>query len=102
MIQIGGVYTTFCQEERICKGIAIEMGGVSRYFSSKVSGLGVDSTLLNLRGAEEKEFVFKLWPHTWIAPGGSTRGQLSGSLLYFMFAVLQTLRAKHQNVLFKT
>ena len=46
MIQIGGVYTTFCQEEGIlCKSIAIEMGGVSRYFS-KVSGAGVDLTLL--------------------------------------------------------
>ena len=30
-----------------CKSIAIEMGGVSRYFS-KVSGSGVDVTLLNI------------------------------------------------------
>ena len=46
MIQIGGVYTTFCQEEAyFCKSIAIEMGGVSRYFS-KVSGSGVDFALL--------------------------------------------------------
>ena len=30
-----------------CKSIAIEMGGVSRYFS-KVSGSGVDVTLLNV------------------------------------------------------
>ena len=46
MIQIGGVYTTFCQEEGILlQKYAIEMGGVSRYFS-KVSGSGVDSTLL--------------------------------------------------------
>ena len=49
MIQIGGVYTTFCQEE----GLRLQkyrdrngrMGGVSRYFS-KVSGSGVDLTLL--------------------------------------------------------
>ena len=46
VIQIGGVYTTFCQEEGIlCKSIAIEMGGVSRYFAN-VSGSGVDVTLL--------------------------------------------------------
>ena len=48
MIQIGGVYTTFCQEDSILlQKYAIEMGGVSRYFS-KVSGSGVDSMLLNL------------------------------------------------------
>ena len=48
VIQIGGVHTTFCQVEGIlCNSIAIEMGGVSRYFS-KVSGSGVDSTLLIL------------------------------------------------------
>ena len=47
MIQIGGVYTTFCQEEGILlQKYAIEMGGVSRYFS-KVSGSGVALTLLN-------------------------------------------------------
>ena len=48
MIQIGGVYTTFCQEDGILlQKYAIEMGGVSRYFS-KVSGSGVASTLLIL------------------------------------------------------
>ena len=42
----GGVYTIYCQEEGILlESIAIEMGGVSRYFS-KVSGSGVDVTLL--------------------------------------------------------
>ena len=46
VIQIGGVYTTFCQAEGIhWQKYAIEMGGVSRYFS-KVSGSGVDLTLL--------------------------------------------------------
>ena len=46
MIQIGGVYTTLCQKGAyLCQSIAIEMGGVSRYFS-KVSGSGVDVTLL--------------------------------------------------------
>ena len=41
MIQIGGVKNTiFCQEEG--------MGGVSRYFS-KVSGSGVDLTLLKTK-----------------------------------------------------
>ena len=46
VIQIGGVYTTFCQEEAyFCRSIAIQMGGVSQYFS-KVSGSGVDLTLL--------------------------------------------------------
>ena len=47
MIQIGGVYTTFCQEEGILlqKYRDRKMGGVSRYFS-KVLGSGVDSTLL--------------------------------------------------------
>ena len=49
MIQIGGVYTTFCQKKKayLCKNIAIKMGGVSRYFS-QVSGSGVDLTLTNL------------------------------------------------------
>ena len=46
VIQSGGVYTTFCQEGGILlQKYAIEMGGVSRY-SSKVSGSGVDLTLL--------------------------------------------------------
>ena len=40
MIQIGGVYTTFSY---FCNSIALEMGGVSRYFS-KISGSGVDAT----------------------------------------------------------
>ena len=46
MIQIGSVYTTLCQEGGILlQKYVIEMGGVSRYFS-KVSGSGVDLTLL--------------------------------------------------------
>ena len=47
MIQIGGVCTTFRQKEGIflAESIAMEMGGVSRYFS-EVSGSGVDLTLL--------------------------------------------------------
>ena len=47
VIQTGGVYATFCQEEwaYFCKSIAIEMGGVSRYFS-KVSGSGVGVHLM--------------------------------------------------------
>ena len=48
VIQIGGVYTTFCQKEGILwQKYRVEMGGVSRYFS-KVSGAGVDMTLLNI------------------------------------------------------
>ena len=59
MIQIGGVYTTFCQEGGILlKKYAIEMGGVSRYFS-KVSGSGVDLTLLNV--AENTENADNQW-----------------------------------------
>ena len=56
LLQIGGVYTTFCQEEGILlQKYAIEMGGVSRYFS-KVSGSGVDVTLLNnLLPKQEKQ-----------------------------------------------
>ena len=51
VIQVGGVYTTFCQEGGILlQKHVIEMGGVSRYFS-KVSGSGVDLTLL-LEGAQ--------------------------------------------------
>ena len=57
MIQSGGVYATFCQEEaHFCKSIAIEMGGVSRYFS-KVSGSGVDVTLLKLKILETPKRV---------------------------------------------
>ena len=45
-IQIGGVYTTFCKKGiYFSKSIAIEMGGVSRYFSEAL-GSGVDLTLL--------------------------------------------------------
>ena len=48
MIQTGGVFILLSVKRRayFCKSIAIEMGGVSRYFS-RVSGSGVDSTLLN-------------------------------------------------------
>ena len=46
VMQIGGVYTTFCQEEGILlQKYAIEMGAVSRCFS-EVSRSGVDLTLL--------------------------------------------------------
>ena len=49
VIQIGGVYTTFCQEEGILlQKYAIEMGGVSRYFS-EVSGSGVDLIVQSYR-----------------------------------------------------
>ena len=55
MIQIGGVYTTFCQEEGILlQKHAIEMGGVSRYFSN-VLGSGVDVTF-------QKNIKPLLWP----------------------------------------
>ena len=53
MIQIGSVYTTFCQAEGILwQKYAIEMGGVSQYFS-KVSGSGVDLTLLKFAGTDK-------------------------------------------------
>ena len=42
-----------------CKSIAIEMGGVSRYFS-KISGSGVDVTLLNF-GVSELP-----WTPSWL------------------------------------
>ena len=46
VIHIGGVFTKFFQMRAyFCKSIAVEMEGVSRYFS-KVSGSGVDATLL--------------------------------------------------------
>ena len=47
VIQIGGVYIQRSAKRRayFCKSIAIEMGGVSRYFS-KVLGSGLDVTLL--------------------------------------------------------
>ena len=54
MIQIGGVYTTFYQEEDILlQKYREEMGGLSRYFS-KVSGTGVDVTLLTYGGTEQQ------------------------------------------------
>ena len=47
-IQIGDVYTTFCQGEgTLLQKYGEEMGGVWRYFS-KVSGSGVHVTLLNI------------------------------------------------------
>ena len=51
VIQIRGVYIVRSANGRayFCKSIAIEMGGVSRYFA-KVSGSGVDSTLLKILG----------------------------------------------------
>ena len=51
VIQIGGVHTVVYillsakRRAYFCKSIAIELGGVPRYFS-KVSGSGVDLTLL--------------------------------------------------------
>ena len=46
MIQSGGVYLLSAKKRAyFCKSIAIQMGGVSRCFS-KVSGSGVDLTLL--------------------------------------------------------
>ena len=52
MIHIGGVYTTFCQEEGILfQKYRDRMGGVSRYFS-KVSGSEVNLTLLRKKRAE--------------------------------------------------
>ena len=57
MSEGGGVYTTFCQEEGVLwQKYAIEMGGVSRYFS-KVSGSEVDLTLLSSRALFQKEIV---------------------------------------------
>ena len=54
MIQIGGVYTTFCQTKSILlQSIAIEMGGASRYFS-EVSGSGFDEILLNINTRNEQ------------------------------------------------
>ena len=46
--QIGVVYTALCQRQGayFCKSIAIEMGGVSRYFS-KIWGSGVELILLS-------------------------------------------------------
>ena len=58
VIQIGGVYTTVCQEEGILlQKYAIDMGDVSRYFS-KVSGSGVVVTLLRNCPAEH-QFPFR-------------------------------------------
>ena len=49
MIQIGGIYIYILLSAKgracFCKSIAVEMGGVSRYFS-KVSGSRIDLTLL--------------------------------------------------------
>ena len=51
------VYILLSAERRayFCKRIAIEIGGVSRYFSSKVSGSGVDVTLLIFRERVNRE-----------------------------------------------
>ena len=47
VIEIGGVYSTFCKRRAyFCTSIAIEMGGASWCFS-KVSGSEVDLTLLS-------------------------------------------------------
>ena len=51
MIQIGGEYTTLCQEEGILLQKYRDRNGVSRYFS-KVLGSGVDLTLLNVFTAQ--------------------------------------------------
>ena len=73
MIQIGGVYTTFCQEEGILlQKYAIEMGGVSRYFS-KVLGSGVDVTLL-IRGMHRRQVSRDTWEFSNLTlPKGPSR-----------------------------
>ena len=72
VIQIGGVYTTLCQEEGILlQKYAIEMGGVSRYFS-KVLGSGVDLTLL-ISASKIPVFQFTVctswFAHPWCGAG---------------------------------
>ena len=68
MIQIGGVYTTFCQEEGILwQKYAIEMGDVSRYFS-KVSGSGVDLTLLKKTSPEKSMSDLQCCSAKWYVP----------------------------------
>ena len=61
VIQIGGVYTTFCQEEGIIwQKYAIEMGGVSGYFS-KASGSGDDLSLLSF------PFFLTVFKEKWLS-----------------------------------
>ena len=60
VIHIGGVYSIILLSAKrrayFCKSIAIEMGGVSRYFS-KVSGSGVVVTFLtNIEGSQNGDF----------------------------------------------
>ena len=67
MIRIGGVYCILLSAKRrayFCKRVAIQMGGVSRYFS-KVSGSGVDLPLLNpfaTPAATERGRICKIAP----------------------------------------
>ena len=57
MIQIGGVYTTFCHREGIhLQKYAIEMGGVSRYFFTCIGVRGrFDSPDLCSRNVQERK-----------------------------------------------
>ena len=71
-IQIGAalvVYFLVSAKMRayIGKGIVIEMGGVSRYFS-KVSESGVDATLLNerFRGHHFRGHFREHWESSWV------------------------------------
>ena len=79
MIQIGGVYTTLSAKRRayFCKSIAIEMGGVSRYFSESIGvRRQVDSpeklTRTNLkgflkRGFERQIYLFRGLAKRWFS-----------------------------------
>ena len=59
MIQIGGVYTTFCHREGIhLQKYAIEMGGVSRYFFTCIGVRGrFDSPELRLNPGSRTKFA---------------------------------------------
>ena len=61
VIQIGGVYTTFCHREGILwQKYAIEMGGVSRYFF----------TCIGVRGRFDSPDFYKEWTNHRIAKSG--------------------------------
>ena len=109
VIQIGGVYTTFCQKEGILlQKYAIEMGGVSRYFS-KVSGSGVDVTLLNKANLSLGQNIclienlnLHIWAGALIATTEATRSFTGWGECNCLLLTLQLVMGRQHHELAKT
>ena len=97
VIQIGGVYTTFCHREGIhLQKYAIETGGVSRYFL-KISGSGVGVTLLKFSSGHSTTASCKI---CWSPKSKLRYGQnlLQTNLLQTQLSGNEPLSGRHRSI----